>query len=173
MFSSFLAFTSLLFNPITGDLNTDHVIQIKSFPNKKVQQFYYAQNDALNDWLEIDSVVRYVADDIFESFDPDRDHDGILEHGGTLQAQGEDIEAFLPIKERESRRKSERSARRAINVRQNSSPTTSRYVGYLILYTNLSPDKRHSECSLAGREGDRLFLFLFPLPYRLYSRLSS
>lgn len=90
--------------------------EIKSFPNKKVQKFYYAQNDALNDWLEIDSVVRYVADDIFESFDPDRDHDGILEHGGTLQAQGEDIEAFLPIEERESRRKSERSARRAINI---------------------------------------------------------
>lgn len=95
-----------------------HAIQIKGLPNKKVQKFYYAQNEALNDWLEIDSVVRYVADDIFESFDPDRDHDGILEHGGTLQAQGEDIEAFLPIEERESRRKSERSAKRAINVRQ-------------------------------------------------------
>ncbi|KAK7748710.1 hypothetical protein SLS53_000732 [Cytospora paraplurivora] len=70
--------------------------EIKELKNKGVQKFYKAQNEALNDWLEIDSVVRYVADDIFESFDPDRDHDGILEHGGTLQAQGEDIEAFLP-----------------------------------------------------------------------------
>ncbi|ROW16578.1 hypothetical protein VPNG_01464 [Cytospora leucostoma] len=90
--------------------------EIKELKNKGVQKFYKAQNEALNDWLEIDSVVRYVADDIFESFDPDRDHDGILEHGGTLQAQGEDIEAFLPESERNSRRKAARSANRAINI---------------------------------------------------------
>ena len=87
-----------------------------------MQKFYKAQNEALNDWLETDSVVRYVADDIFESFDPDRDHDGILEHGGTLQAQGEDVEAFLPQEERDSRKKAARSAKRAINVRRRSYP---------------------------------------------------
>ncbi|KAF3766821.1 hypothetical protein M406DRAFT_350276 [Cryphonectria parasitica EP155] len=90
--------------------------QIKSIKNKGVKKFYEAQNDALGDWLEVDSVVRSIADDILESFDPDRDHDGILEHGGTLQAQNEDVEAFLPEEERTKRSKAERSAKRAINV---------------------------------------------------------
>lgn len=90
--------------------------QIKSLGNNKLRDFYEQQNEALNDWLEVDSVVRSIADDILESFDPDRDHDGLLEHGGALQAQGEDVEAFLPKKERESRKKAGRSAKRAINV---------------------------------------------------------
>lgn len=90
---------------------------LKSIENKKVKEFYKQQNQALNDWLEVDSVVRSIADDILESFDPDRDHDGLLEHGGALQAQGEDVEAFLPKEEREKRSKAERSAKKAINVR--------------------------------------------------------
>lgn len=90
---------------------------LKSMDNKKVKDFYKQQNEALNDWREVDSVVRSIADDILESFDPDRDHDGLLEHGGALQAQGEDVEAFLPKEEREKRQKSERSAKKAINVR--------------------------------------------------------
>lgn len=81
-----------------------------------MREFYEKQNEALSDWLEVDSVVRSIADDILESFDPDRDHDGLLEHGGALQAQGEDVEAFLPEEERASRRKAEKSAKRAINV---------------------------------------------------------
>lgn len=90
--------------------------QLKTIENPKIRKFYEEQNEALNDWLEVDSVVRSIADDIFESFDPDRDHDGLLEHGGALQAQGEDVEAFLPEEERKTRRKAEKSARRAINV---------------------------------------------------------
>lgn len=70
----------------------------------------------MSDWLEVDSVVRSIADDILESFDPDRDHDGLLEHGGALQAENEDVEAFLPKEEREKRSRGERSAKRAINV---------------------------------------------------------
>lgn len=90
--------------------------QLKSIKNKKVRQFYEKQNDALSDWLEVDSVVRSIADDILESFNPDPDHDGLLEHGGALQAQHEDIEAFLPQEERDKRSKAERAARRAILV---------------------------------------------------------
>jgi hypothetical protein len=45
--------------------------------NKKLRLFYEEQNEKLNDWLEVDTAVRSIADDIFESFDPDRDHDGI------------------------------------------------------------------------------------------------
>lgn len=91
--------------------------QLKLIENKKVRHFYEEQNEALSDWLEVDSVVRSIADDILESFDPDRDHDGLLEHGGALQAQHEDVEAFLPQEEREKRSKGERDAKRAINVR--------------------------------------------------------
>lgn len=83
-----------------------------------MRHFYEEQNEALSDWLEVDSVVRSIADDILESFDPDRDHDGLLEHGGALQAQNEDVEAFLPQEEREKRSKGERDAKRAINVSQ-------------------------------------------------------
>ncbi|CAN8101974.1 unnamed protein product [Discula destructiva] len=90
--------------------------ELKSIKNKKVKQFYEEQNEALGDWLEVDSVVRSIADDIFESFDPDRDHDGLLEHGGALQAENEDVEAFLPKDERDRRSKAERAAKRAINV---------------------------------------------------------
>jgi hypothetical protein len=40
---------------------------IKSCKNKKTRKFYESQNDALNDWLEVDTAVRFIADDIFES----------------------------------------------------------------------------------------------------------
>lgn len=98
--------------------NTKSFSQLKSIENKRVRHFYEEQNEALSDWLEVDSVVRSIADDILESFDPDRDHDGLLERGGALQAQNEDVEAFLPQEEREKRSKGERDAKRAINVRQ-------------------------------------------------------
>jgi hypothetical protein len=51
--------------------------EIKGIKNKKLRKFYEDQNASLNDWLEVDTVVRSIADDIFESFNPDRDHDGI------------------------------------------------------------------------------------------------
>ena len=90
--------------------------QLKDIKDKKIRHFYENQNETLDDWLEIDSVVRSIADDILESFDPDRDHDGHREHAGNLQLQNEDVEAFLPQKEIDHRRKAERNARRAINV---------------------------------------------------------
>lgn len=92
------------------------VFQLKAITNKKIRRFYEQQNEALSDWLEVDSVVRSIADDILESFDPDRDNDGLLEHGGALQAEHEDIEAFLPQEERDKRSKAERAAKRAINI---------------------------------------------------------
>lgn len=90
--------------------------QLKDIKDKKIRHFYEDQNETLDDWLEIDSVVRSIADDILESFDPDRDHDGHREHAGNLQLQNEDVEAFLPQQEIDHRRKAERKARRAINV---------------------------------------------------------
>lgn len=90
--------------------------ELKDIKDKKIRHFYEGQNETLDDWLEIDSVVRSIADDILESFDPDRDHDGHREHAGNLQLQNEDVEAFLPQQEIDHRRKAERNARRAINV---------------------------------------------------------
>jgi hypothetical protein len=89
---------------------------LKSQKNNTIRRFYEGQNEALNDWLEVDTAVRSIADDILESFDPDRDHDGIQEGTGALQAEGEDVEAFLPEEEREKRRKENKRAKLAINV---------------------------------------------------------
>lgn len=110
-------FSSMTMRNPSPAADTPQTPQLESIKDKHVRQFYEDQNEALNDWLEVDSVVRSIADDIFESFDPDRDHDGLLESGGALQAQNEDVEAFLPKEERESRRKADRDAKRAINVR--------------------------------------------------------
>jgi hypothetical protein len=90
--------------------------QLKEIKDKKIRHFYEDQNETLDDWLEIDSVVRSIADDILESFNPDRDHDGHREHAGNLQLQNEDVEAFLPQQEIDHRRKAEKNARRAINA---------------------------------------------------------
>lgn len=90
--------------------------ELKTIKNKKVRKFYEAQNDRLNDWLEVDSLVMAVADDVLESFDPDPDHDGQLERGGGLQADGGGIYEFLPEEEKEKRRKAAKRAKIAINV---------------------------------------------------------
>merc|ERR1719301_418068 len=49
---------------------------LKAIDNKKIRAFYEAQNQRLNEWLEVDAVVMAVADDVLESMDPDPDHDG-------------------------------------------------------------------------------------------------
>ncbi|KAE9979288.1 hypothetical protein EG328_001011 [Venturia inaequalis] len=90
--------------------------EIKTLKSKKVRNFYESQNNSLNDWLEVDAAVRSIADDIFDSFDPDRDHDGINERSGGLQLEDEDVEAFLPKEEREKREGDAKHARIAINI---------------------------------------------------------
>ncbi|KAF2093807.1 hypothetical protein NA57DRAFT_47334 [Rhizodiscina lignyota] len=90
--------------------------EIKQIPNKGLRKFYKTQNERLNDWLEVDAVVTAIADDVFESFDPDRDQDGIPEREGTLQEVHEDVEALLPKEERDQRKKDDRKARLAINI---------------------------------------------------------
>ena len=52
--------------------------QLKEIKNKKVRKFYEEQNDRLNDWLEVDTIVIALADDILDSMNPrDLDGDGI------------------------------------------------------------------------------------------------
>ena len=90
--------------------------ELKEIKNKKVRQFYQEQNARLNDWLEVDSIVMAVADDVLESMDPDPDHDGHRERGGGLQAMEGNIYEFLPDDEKETRRKANQRAKWAINV---------------------------------------------------------
>lgn len=94
------------------------VSQIKSEKNKKLKAFYETQNERLNDWLEVDMLVRSIADDVLDSMDPqDMDGDGVAEAGGMLKATHGDIAPLLPDDEREKRRQGERRAKWAINVR--------------------------------------------------------
>jgi hypothetical protein len=91
--------------------------QLKAIKNKKVRGFYEEQNRRLDDWLEVDMVVKSVADDVIDSMDPqDLDHDGVAEDRGPLGGSGENVECFLPQDEREKRRKALRNAKWAINV---------------------------------------------------------
>lgn len=91
---------------------------IKELKNKKVRQFYENQNERLNDWLEVDTVVMSIADEVLDSMNPqDLDGDGVAERRGALHDKGDRIHEMLPDDERERRRKAERNAKWAINVR--------------------------------------------------------
>ncbi|KAF1972236.1 hypothetical protein BU23DRAFT_164488 [Bimuria novae-zelandiae CBS 107.79] len=85
--------------------------------NKKVRHFYEEQNRRLDDWLEVDSIVSTLADDVLDSMNPrDNDHDGVAEDRGPLGVSEERVECFLPDDERERRRKSARNVKWAINI---------------------------------------------------------
>lgn len=90
--------------------------ELKSIKNKRVRDYYKAQNQKLNDWAEVDSLVWSLADDVVDSTNPDADHDGIVDENTPLKLTGDDLEAFLPPEEREKRARNNRVARRALNV---------------------------------------------------------
>ena len=90
--------------------------QLKEIKNKGVREFYEAQNQRLNDWLEVDAVVVAVADDVLESMDPDPDHDGHHERGGGIQEVAGNVGKLLPQDEQDKRAKAAKKAKWAINV---------------------------------------------------------
>ncbi|MCJ1311668.1 hypothetical protein MMC25_005341 [Agyrium rufum] len=91
--------------------------ELKAIKDKKVRTFYENQNDKLDDWLEVDMLVKAVSDDVVDSFDPhDIDGDGIPDPVKGLHETGGSIEPFLTEEDREARRKSRKYARWAINV---------------------------------------------------------
>ncbi|KAL8688591.1 MAG: hypothetical protein Q9218_005539 [Villophora microphyllina] len=90
---------------------------IKGIKKKKIRQFYETQNERLNDWLEVDTVVTSIADDVLDSMHPqDLDGDGVAERRGALHHAGNRINEFLPDDEQETRRKAEKHAKWAINI---------------------------------------------------------
>jgi len=90
--------------------------ELKEIKEKKIRKFYEHQNERLNDWLEVDTLVQAMASDIFDSFDPDRDHDGYVERDTRLRQVEGDVEALLPEDEKEARQKGAKKAKWAINV---------------------------------------------------------
>lgn len=91
--------------------------QLQKIKNKKLRKFYEEQNDRLDDWLEVNAIVKALSDDILESFDPRDDNgDGIAEGGGALQDTQGCVEPFLPEEEQEKRRIGRRNAKWAINI---------------------------------------------------------
>jgi hypothetical protein len=71
--------------------------QLKNMNNKKLRKFYERQNERLDDWMEVNVIVKALSDDILESFDPRDDNgDGIAEGGGALQNTQGCVEPFLP-----------------------------------------------------------------------------
>ena len=81
-----------------------------------MRQFYEAQNDRLNDWLEVDTIVKAMADEVMDSMNPDLDHDGHRERGAGLQNVEERIEELLPDNVQQERRRANRNVRWAINI---------------------------------------------------------
>jgi hypothetical protein len=90
--------------------------ELKDIRSKQIRGFYERQNQQLDDWLEVDTVVMSMADDILDSMNPDRDGDGVAEQNGALQGVGGRIEELLPEDEREDRLRGEKRAKWAINV---------------------------------------------------------
>ncbi|GAM86136.1 hypothetical protein ANO11243_041470 [Dothideomycetidae sp. 11243] len=90
--------------------------QLKDMNNKGVRAFYEAQNERLNDWLEVDALVTALADDVLDSMMPDTDQDGHNEREGGLQRLEGNIWEFLPEEEKEKRARGEKKARWAINI---------------------------------------------------------
>lgn len=90
--------------------------EIQKILNTRVRAYYEAQNQKLNDWAEVDSLVWSLADDIIDSTNPDADHDGIVNSDTPLYSTDHNLEAFLPGDERTKRYSNARVARRALRV---------------------------------------------------------
>lgn len=90
--------------------------EVQKIKSKEVRKYYKDQNQRLDDWTEVDTIVRAMSDDIMDSMNPDVDHDGINDHEGGLQTAHENVEDLLPNEIQLQRRQDKKTSRRAINV---------------------------------------------------------
>ncbi|OQV03538.1 hypothetical protein CLAIMM_08572 isoform 2 [Cladophialophora immunda] len=90
--------------------------ELREMKNKELRNFYLKQNSKLDDWFEVDTIVRAMAADIMDSMDPDPDNDAHRERSGRLQTVAERVEQLLPDDLQMMRRRATRKARRAISV---------------------------------------------------------
>ena len=86
--------------------------ELKAIENKQVRVYYEVQNQKLNDWAEVNSLVWSLADDVVDSTNSDADHDGIVNSNTPLNLTGNDLEAFLPPEDREKQAQRNRTAHR-------------------------------------------------------------
>lgn len=91
-------------------------VQLKKIKNKGLRNFYKTQNQRLDDWLEVDTIVKAMADEVMDSMNPDADHDGTREREGRLQNVEERVEDLLPDEVQQQRARANRNARWAINI---------------------------------------------------------
>lgn len=90
--------------------------ELKEIKDKKVREFYEKQNDRLNDWLEVDTLVKHLSDDVLDSMNPDPDRDGDIDIDAPLLKKQGGLESFLPEEERKKRKNNKRKADIALNV---------------------------------------------------------
>jgi hypothetical protein len=131
--------------------------ELKNIKSKQIRKFYETQNERLNAWLEVDTLVMTMAEDIFESMNPDRDGDGVAEQNGALQGVEGRLEELLPKEAREERRQGEKHARWAIKVCLTPHPTIP-----TIFNAGTRVDQRHRERASFGSEmhGSLLFVII-------------
>ncbi|KAK0724126.1 hypothetical protein B0H67DRAFT_597930 [Lasiosphaeris hirsuta] len=90
--------------------------ELKRIGSKPLRQFYEAQNDFLDSWLEVDALVQAVADDVIDSMNPDADRDGVVDRHVPLDDTRGAIDAFLPPEHIAKRARDGKHASWAINV---------------------------------------------------------
>lgn len=90
--------------------------EIKQIKSKKIKDYYKRMNERLDDWIEVDTIVKAMSHEIIDSMNPDTDHDGIMDHEGALQTVHGNIEDLLPGDVRDQRLHDKKIASRAINV---------------------------------------------------------
>ncbi|ETN39015.1 uncharacterized protein HMPREF1541_07057 [Cyphellophora europaea CBS 101466] len=90
--------------------------EISEIKSKKVRHYYKEQNGRLNDWLEVDTIVKAMAEDVMDSMNPDADRDGVRERSGGLQNVEERVEELLPDRIQNDRAQAVRKATWAINI---------------------------------------------------------
>lgn len=128
--------------------------------DKKLRAFYEAHNDRLDDWQEVDAIVKAVSDDVLETLDPvDVDGDGSADPAGGLYNHDEDVTTLLPEDQQERRRRDEKHAQWAINV---GTPRSA-----FATVADVSSGQRHCQHLSFGCQARGLLLFRFPLPHRL------
>ncbi|KAK3345874.1 hypothetical protein B0T25DRAFT_520414 [Lasiosphaeria hispida] len=90
--------------------------ELRQINNKPLRQFYEAQNDFLDSWLEVDALVQAVADDVIDSMNPDADCDGVVDRHVPLDDTRGAIDTFLPPEHIAKRARDAKHASWAINI---------------------------------------------------------
>lgn len=90
--------------------------ELKQLKDKKIKAYYERLNQRVDEYIEVDTIVEAMAEQIIDSMNPDIDHDGVIDHMGGLQNVNYRVEEMLPDEIQMQRRKDKKTSKRAINV---------------------------------------------------------